>query len=102
MSTPVPSPGQPQGSSRRDFLKRATAAATVAGAASSLVGHAAGQGGVASSVSSGVAPYAGPVLGATHKIVCGFLGVSRQGYGARGHGQLQLGLHETSDSGGKG
>ena len=82
MSTPVPSPGQPQGSSRRDFLKRATAAATVAGAASSLIGHAAGQGGVASSISSGVAPYAGRVLGANDKIVCGFVGVGGQGYGA--------------------
>ena len=82
MSTPVPSPGQPQGSSRREFLKRATAAATVAGAASSLIGHAAGQGGVASSISSGVAPYAGRVLGANDKIVCGFVGVGGQGYGA--------------------
>ncbi len=82
MSTPVPSQGQPQGSSRRDFLKRATAAATVAGAASSLVGCATGQGGVASSVSSGVAPYAGRVLGANDKIVCGFVGVGGQGYGA--------------------
>ena len=82
MSSSKPSPAPAGGSSRRDFLKRATAAATVAGAASSLAGCASGQGGVASSVSSGVAPYAGRVIGANDKIVCGFVGVGGQGYGA--------------------
>lgn len=73
---------QPQpGSSRREFLKRATAAATVAGAASSLVGCASG-GGVQSSVKSGVAPYAGRVIGANDRLVCGFVGVGGQGAGA--------------------
>ena len=81
MSTPSPSSNSPQGSSRRDFLKRATAAATVASAASSLVGCATGHG-VASSLSSGVAPYAGRVLGANDKIVVGFVGVGGQGFGA--------------------
>lgn len=68
------------GSSRRDFIKRATAAATVA---SAITGCATTQGGgVASSVSSGVAPYAGRVIGANDKIVVGFVGVGGQGFGA--------------------
>lgn len=82
MSQSQPPASPAPGSSRREFLKRATAVATVAGAASSLVGCATGQGGVASSVSSGVAPYAGRVIGANDKIVVGFVGVGGQGYGA--------------------
>jgi predicted dehydrogenase len=84
MSQQNSAPGQtPSGSTRRDFLKRATAAATVAGAATSLVGCAsASGGGVKSSLKSGVAPYAGRVIGANDKIVCGFVGVGGQGYGA--------------------
>jgi len=64
------------GASRREFLKRAAAVATVAGAASSFTAR--GQ----ASVSSGVAPYAGRVIGANDKIVCGFVGVGGQGGGA--------------------
>lgn len=68
------------GSSRREFLKRAS---VVAGAATTLVGCATAKGGgVASSVSSGVAPYAGRVIGANDKIVVGFVGVGGQGFGA--------------------
>ena len=81
-SHPNPSSQPPSGSSRRDLLKRATAAATVAGAASTIAGCATSGGGVEQSVKSGVAPWQGRVIGANDRIVCGFVGVGGQGYGA--------------------
>jgi predicted dehydrogenase len=77
-SQPSPSTAA-SGSSRRDFLKRATAAATAVGASANLINSAHGADEV---IKSGVAPYAGRVIGANDKIVCGFVGVGGQGSGA--------------------
>jgi len=81
------------GTSRRNFLKGAATAGAAAAAAAGGVtgvtrvaaadaGSAAASSALKKAFKASVAPYAGRVLGANDRIVCGFVGVGGQGSGA--------------------
>ena len=64
--------------SRREFLKRSAAAGGIAG----ILAAGATENASAATLTKMAAPYAGRVIGANDRIVCGFVGVGGQGSGA--------------------